>query len=95
LTECTNGNTNCHGFDWRYENEVRVLAHLEELDEDTGLYFGEFNEHLVLREVITGPLYVTKRREIEAALQDEDATIAKSRLAFRTFKVVADRRGLP
>jgi hypothetical protein len=42
--------------DWQYEKEVRVYARLEERDEATGLYFADFNVHMVLREVITGPL---------------------------------------
>ena len=80
-------------LDWHYEEEVRVYAQLEERDTAAGLYFGDFNEHLVLREIITGPLCATRKAEIEAALHDENVTITKGRLAFNTFNVVTNRRG--
>jgi hypothetical protein len=79
--------------DWQYEKEVRVYARLEERDTATGLYFGDFNERLVLREIITGPLCATTKPEIEAALRDERVAITKGRLAFNTFNVVANQRG--
>ena len=79
--------------DWHYEEEVRVYAPLEECDAATGLYFSNFNEHIVLREVITGPLCATTKHEIEAALRDEHVAITKGRLAFNSFKVVTNQRG--
>jgi hypothetical protein len=79
--------------DWQYEDEVRVFARLEERDPASGFYFGEFNEQLVLREVIVGPLSKVTKREIQDALHDDDITITKGRLAFRTFDVVCNRRG--
>ena len=79
--------------DWRYEKEVRVYAPLEERDVATGLYFSEFNEHMVLREIITGPLCASTKQEIDAALRDEDVAIIKGRLAFTSFNVVTNQRG--
>jgi hypothetical protein len=80
-------------YDWQYEQEVRVYARLEERDAATDLYFGGFNEHMVLREIITGPLCATTKHEIEAALCDEHVAITKGRLAFNTFNVVTNKRG--
>jgi hypothetical protein len=82
------------GLDWQYEKEVRIHARLEERDAATGLYFGDFSEHLVLREIITGPLCTTKKSEIEGALRDEGVSIIRGRLAFKTFRVVRNRVGL-
>src|SRR5262249_1800839 len=79
--------------DWQYEEEVRVYARLEQRDTATGLYFGDFNEHMVLREIITGPLCATTKQEIEAVLSDEHVSITKGRLAFNTFNVVTNKRG--
>jgi hypothetical protein len=79
--------------DWRYEEEVRVYARLEERDTATGLYFGEFSDCLVLREIIAGPLCVTTKREIEAVLHDTSVRIIKARLAFNTFSVVTKQTG--
>lgn len=79
--------------DWQYEKEVRVFARLEERDVATGLYFGDFNERMALREIITGPLCAIKKHEVEEALRDEHVSITKGRLAFNTFNVVKDKRG--
>lgn len=80
--------------DWKYEQEARVFTTLEEPDAETGLYFGNFNAQLVLREVIVGPLCTTTRQELNDALGTmEGVTLTKSRLAFNSFRVVADQRG--
>jgi hypothetical protein len=81
--------------DWRYEQEARIFTTLQERD-PSGLYFGKFNEQLVLREVIVGPLCKVTKKELRDALSRDDAvTLTKSRLAFNTFEVVRDKRGLP
>lgn len=79
--------------DWQYEKEVRVYARLEERDAATGLYFGDFSEHLVLREIITGPLCATTKQEIETAIRDQHVSIIKGRLAFNSFNVATNQRG--
>ena len=79
--------------DWRYEHEARIFTTLQERD-SSGLYFGEFNQQLVLREVIVGPLSKVTKRDLRDALGGDDAvTLTKSRLAFNTFEVVRDKRG--
>ena len=52
--------------DWQYENEVRVYARLEERDPATALYFADFSDRMVLREIITGALCTSTKRDIEA-----------------------------
>ena len=79
--------------DWQYEDEVRVFARLKERDEATRLYFGEFTEQLVLREIIVGPLSKITKHEIQDALRDASITITKGRLAFKTFDVVRNGQG--
>jgi hypothetical protein len=83
-------------FDWNYEHEARIFTDLKDQDSHTGLYFADFNEKLVLREVIAGPA-------CSASIEDlRDATgsavrvkFTKARLSFKTFRVVADQRGFP
>ena len=83
-------------FDWNYEHEARIFTDLKDQDSHTGLYFADFNEQLILREVIAGPA-------CSASIEDlRDATgsavkvkFTKARLAFRTFRVVVDQRGFP
>jgi hypothetical protein len=82
-------------IDWRYEEEARVFTALEDRDPASGLYFADFNEQLVLREVIVGPLSDITRQDLHDALGTTTAnvTFTKGRLAFNSFRVVADRRG--
>lgn len=79
--------------DWRYEHEARIFTTLQERD-SSGLYFGKFNEQVVLREVIVGPLSKVTKKDLRDALSGDDTvTLIKGRLAFNTFKVVRDKRG--
>jgi len=81
---------------WRYEDEARIFTRLEEPDPDSGLYFAEFNEHVVLREVIVGPLCEVTRRDLQKILatDEKDVKLIKARLAFNSFRIVSDQRGL-
>jgi len=81
--------------DWSYEEEFRGWCRLEERDPSSGHYFYSFDEKVQLREVIAGPLCDTTRGTIVAALGGYEGHIhpIKTRLAFRTFHVVEDRRG--
>lgn len=80
-------------FDWKYEQEARVFTRLEERDE-SGLYFADFSDQIVLREIIVGPLSrITKQDLYDALGRKSDVTVTKGRLAFNSFRVVADQRG--
>lgn len=80
-------------IDWKYEQEARVFTRLEERDE-SGLYFADFSDQIVLREVIVGPLSRITKQELHDALgRKSDVKFTKGRLAFNSFRVVADQRG--
>lgn len=83
--------------DWRYEKEVRMFVGLDEAEMDSdGLYFYGFGADLVLKEVIVGPRCDTSIQAVRAALGEAASTVrvVKARLAFKTFRVVTDRRSL-
>lgn len=76
---------------WRYEDEVRLFTRLDTPDA-RGLYFRHFNADLQLREVIVGASSDLSRRDIRDALASTAAQVRKARLAFRSFKVVEQRK---
>lgn len=78
---------------WRYEDEVRLFVSLEDSD-SSGLYFKPFDADLRLREVIVGAASTQSRRDVSDAVGGyvSDVTVRKARLAFRTFRVVEQRR---
>jgi hypothetical protein len=80
--------------DWNYEREARIYTSLEDRDPETRLYFGNFGEQLVLREVIAGPLCAVTKQELrDATGSTTKVRFTRARLAFRTFRVVTDQRG--
>lgn len=83
-------------IEWQYENEVRIFTTLQEQDPDSELFFANFNDQLVLREVIVGPLSSVTKSQLKEALGEHSArvTLTKARLAFNSFRVVTDQRGL-
>jgi hypothetical protein len=76
---------------WRYENEVRLWARLDEKGAD--LQFIPFSADMKLRSVHLGPRCDVTRAEITKALGKlaSDVEIVATRLAFRTFRVVKQR----
>ncbi len=76
---------------WRYEDEVRLFARLD-TPSAGGLYFRPFDADLQLREVIVGASSDLSRREISDALVGTAAQVRKARLAFRSFRVVEQRK---
>lgn len=76
---------------WQYENEVRAFVSAEEKDPLTGLYFKDFDEKLVLREVIIGANSSITSRQVTEAAQFKDLQIKTARLAFKTFKVTKQK----
>ena len=75
---------------WRYENEIRCYLTLKTKDPVNGLYFCNFSDKLVLKEVIVGACSTVMRSELNEALGDmaESVTTFKARLAFGSFTVV-------
>ncbi len=63
-------------------------------DQASGLYFADYNEQLVLQEVIVGPLSSITKQDLHDALgTTTNVAFTKGRLAFNSFQVVADKRG--
>jgi len=79
---------------WSYEREARIYTSLEDRDSATGLYFCDFGEQLVLREVIAGPRCEISKQDLRNATgPTTKVKFTKARLAFNTFRVVTDQRG--
>lgn len=74
---------------------MRAWFRLEERDASTGHYFYNLGKKLELREVIAGPLCVTSKATIVAALRgyEDHIRVVKARLAFTTFQIVENRQG--
>ena len=88
--------------DWRYEDEVRVMANLNDPepcacpDNPNRLcYFSDFNSKFQLKEVIVGIRSKVTKVEIQKSLKDyqHHVKIVKARLAFNTFSVVPNKKG--
>lgn len=79
------------------EEEIRTFTNLNDIDPETKLYFADFGKDCALREVIVGPLSDVTEHTLREALGDmnlEHVTLTKARLAFNSFRVVTDQRGL-
>jgi len=80
--------------DWEYEKEWRMFIGLDETDPDSGLYFYNFNSDMLLKEVILGSRCQTTTDSIKTILSgsEHNISIIKSRLAFKSFSVVRNKR---
>ena len=76
--------------DWAYEEEVRVFASLEE--EIGGMFFVNFDERIVLREVILGMRCHLDILEIARDLSEytNEIKIVKATASDTEFKVLED-----
>lgn len=79
---------------WKYESEVRHFVRLHDHSLDNGRYFAEFSGQFSLRQVIVGALSAITRSELRDALGDLESSVDvhKARLAFRSFRVVRQRK---
>lgn len=79
---------------WRYEREWRAFVELD-IQDKSGNYFADIAENLKLTGVIVGPRSTVSRNDLENAFSkarlDYRPTIFKSRLAFRSFRVVRNK----
>lgn len=77
---------------WAYEDECRLWAALN--TEENGLYFCQFSELLVLRQVLVGASSPITRQEVADALGDLVDTVEtfKVRAAFRSFRIVRNKK---
>ena len=80
--------------DWEYENEWRLFPLLKDAVPEGGLYFKEFSESFVLREVILGPecpVAMSRMRKLVSTYVKHAVKVTKSRIAFTRFKVLENR----
>jgi len=77
---------------WEYENETRVFVDANEACSKTGLYFKSFDEDLVLKEVIIGPNSAVSSEELEKTTDLTGVRIVTSRLAFKSYRVIKQRK---
>lgn len=79
--------------DWKYEREVRILVSLKKPDPETGFFFCKFGRQLALKEVVVGARSALSKNAVQATLSSKDAhaTITRTRLAFKTFRIVPQR----
>lgn len=82
---------------WSYEVEQRMLVPLELATTEGPLHFSSFAPHMLLTEVILGPLCNLPLLEIRRLVTSlyPAAVTYQSRLAFKSFKVVPDERTVP
>jgi hypothetical protein len=78
---------------WKYENEVRAFVTLDKKDADKNMYFADFSTELKLVQVLVGAESTATREYISDALGDltPNVEVFKTRLAFKTFRVVRQR----
>ena len=78
---------------WKYEKEYRIFINLDPAEEENGLYFSEFSEDLILKQVIVGCNSKITRNDISKALGNliGEVDVFKARPAFNTFNIVMNR----
>lgn len=81
---------------WRYEKEVRMFMELSREQREGDLYFHPFDTDMQLAEVIVGAESVVSRSEVSDALGRlaSHVTAFKARLAFGSFRVVRQKKGV-
>ena len=80
--------------DWAYEKERRLFIELDHSSQESGLYFQDFSDDLMLREIILGARCeepISKVRDV-AAMFEHRVHVRKARIAFTKFSVVENRR---
>lgn len=79
---------------WRYEQEIRWVKKLDEMQRDEDLYFFPFSDELQLKEVIIGTSCPISRADLNQALGELRTSVEcrKARLAFKSFRVVEQRK---
>ncbi len=73
---------------WDYENEYRMWVELRLTDPVTELYFKDFDNQIVLKEIVLGAEYVPRgAKKWSKQLQDSGIKIITARLEFGKFRV--------
>jgi hypothetical protein len=79
---------------WRYEQEMRSFVKLDPATALNDLYFIDFSADISLMEVIVGSTSPITRSQLSDALGNlaGDVQCRKARLAFKSFRVVEQRK---
>lgn len=77
---------------WSYEREVRAFGDLGRADPESGLYFSDFSDHMILKEVLVGAASVITRAQLDEAIGDlPSVSRFKVRAAFRSYTMVKNK----
>jgi hypothetical protein len=74
---------------WIYEEEYRVFTELSV--KEKGLFYIDFSDDLVLKQVIIGALSLITKKQILDACGSNKVDIFKARAAFKTFEIVKNQ----
>lgn len=82
---------------WQYEDEYRRFVRLTDAFKEGRLYFLPFGPDLELAEVVLGPLCAHSLQSVRQLVTSRypAALTYKTRLAFKSFKVVPDELTIP
>jgi hypothetical protein len=82
---------------WEYEKERRVMVELKQRKREGTLYFQEFDDEIVLKEVILGPLCSLNLEAVRSLVNKlhKGVTTFKAQLASNSFHVVPDESSVP
>ena len=83
--------------DWRYEDEVRMFVRPDECKEQDGLQFYSFSASLRPRSIVLGAHSSLSERDAKSAALAAGLKLAiiPTRLAFKTFRIIAKPKPLP
>ncbi len=74
---------------WKYEEEFRLVYKLNTLEYESGLYFQEFDDNLVLKEIITGCNYQMNDEELAGLISEYPKINAiRSRMDLKKYSIV-------
>lgn len=78
---------------WAYEQEYRIFGDLGEPDKTSGLYFKNFDEYLVLREIAVGYNSDITRADISKRIENLTNKVDsyKVRPAFTSFRMIRNK----
>jgi hypothetical protein len=79
---------------WAYEDEMRMHVLLNESTKENGKYFYNFDNSLILREVILGHSCTEDIDQMRHLVKtfSPSVKVLQARLAFKTFRVVTNQR---
>jgi len=80
-------------IEWAYEDEARIFIPFDKVNYEENLPFYGFNNEIQLKSIILGPLSELNDSGIQAKLPNGvSIQVLRSRMAFREFHVVRNRK---